>query len=131
MISSSDGLSLPSVRKEDIPQSWDLEAEKWRQLGVVPLFNDDGGLSDIDEEDMAEDEGGQGQSWDEQPRSGSRLSQFVNDMLGLDHVDDSESESEDEQGEGRPANNEAAEGYISSGVNVGEDEDSDVSMMEI
>ncbi|KAM7187949.1 hypothetical protein V8F20_010760 [Naviculisporaceae sp. PSN 640] len=39
VFSTSDGLSLPSVRREDVPQSWDLVAERWRQLGVVPVYD--------------------------------------------------------------------------------------------
>ncbi|KAK4208353.1 hypothetical protein QBC37DRAFT_325866 [Rhypophila decipiens] len=43
---NSDELSLPPVRKQDVPRGWDLEAEKWKQiaqLGVAFSYSDDEG----------------------------------------------------------------------------------------
>ncbi|KAM7224368.1 hypothetical protein V8F06_000149 [Rhypophila decipiens] len=43
---NSDGLSLPPVRKEDVPRGWDLEAEKWKQIAQLDVafsYSDDEG----------------------------------------------------------------------------------------
>ncbi|KAM7206759.1 hypothetical protein V8F33_000402 [Rhypophila sp. PSN 637] len=101
---NSDGLSLPPVRKEDVPRGWDLEAEKWKQfaqLGVAFSYSDYEG-----------DAGPSG------PLAGSKQHDGEGQRTRPAAADD-----------GRQGSDEAP--VMSGALGHGNDEDSDVPMLEI